>query len=78
MRHKETAMKHQYTCKSCGSRRRGYGKRWANVSPLCPRCYAYHCRHIITRSRLAEKIRRSLRSQARTTPRPSLWRRLFG
>ena len=72
------------TCKSCGKRIQGRGKRWATISPLCSRCYSYHCRNIITRSRLAEKIRKS--SYPRTTsptsvsprPRQSIWGWLFG
>lgn len=71
-------MKHHFTCRSCGKHGRGRGKRWANVAPLCPRCYNYHCRNIITRSRLTAKIRQSMGQRTGTVSRPSLWRRLFG
>jgi ribosome-binding protein aMBF1 (putative translation factor) len=72
-------MAHQ-ACKSCGKHIRGGGKRWANISPLCENCYRYHCRNIITRSRLAEKIRRSSSPTKRGSleRRRSIWGWLFG
>ena len=72
------------TCKSCGKRIKGRGKRWAMISPLCPSCYSYHCRNIITRSRLAEKIRKSTYPRPTSPakglqqPRQSFWGWLFG
>jgi hypothetical protein len=66
------------TCKSCGKHIRGGYKRWANIFPLCANCYSYHCRHIITRSRLAEKIRESTSPTRLQKPRQSFFGWLFG